>query len=86
MSEAVLLALSGVVLTRVSLDLSDLLRSVGDLDTPLRHGNGDGPTHPGARDPRDGPGASPGGRPIRDIYVPDRLAGSGIKVPTRDFR
>ena len=69
-------------------DLSDLLRSVGDLDSPfpLRHGNGDGATHPGARDPRDRPGAGPGGRPVRDIYVPDRLVGSGIKVPTRDFR
>ena len=69
-------------------DLSDLLRSVGDLDSPfpLRHGNGDGATHPGARDPRDGPGAGPGGRPVRDIYVPERLVGSGIKVPTRDFR
>ena len=69
-------------------DLSDLLRSVGQRDDtfPLSHGRGDGATHPGTRDPRDGPGAGPGGRPIRDIYIPDLALGSGIKVPTRDFR
>ena len=39
-------------------DLSDLLRGVGERDEafPVRHGRGDGATHPGARDPRDGPG------------------------------
>ncbi len=69
-------------------DLSDLLRSVGERDEPfpIQHGRGDGATHPGARDPRDGPGAGPGGRPVRDIYIPDLRLGSGIKVPTRDFR
>ena len=69
-------------------DLSDLLRSVGDRDEPfpLTHGRGDGATHPGAPDKRDGPGAGPGGRPVRDIYIPDLRIVSGIKVPTRDFR
>ena len=69
-------------------DLSDLLRSVGERDEafPLTHGRGDGATHPGARDPRDGSGAGPGGRPVRDIYIPDLRLGSGIKVPTRNFR
>ena len=39
-------------------DLSELLRSVGERDEafPIRHGRGDGATHPGARDPRDSPG------------------------------
>ena len=69
-------------------DLSDLLRSVGERDEafPIRHGRGDGVTHPAAPDPRNGPGAGPGGRPVRDIYIPDLRLGSGIKVPTRDFR
>ena len=69
-------------------DLSDLLRSVGERDEPfpIQHGRGDGATHPGARDPRDGPGAGPGGRPVRDIFVPNLRLGSGIKVPRRDFR
>ena len=69
-------------------DLSDLLRSVGDRDEafPIRHGRGDGATHPAGKDPRSGPGAGPGGRPVRDIFVPDLRLGSGIKVPTRDFR
>ncbi|WP_419728992.1 error-prone DNA polymerase [Lichenicola sp.] len=69
-------------------DLTPLLRSVGNQDTPfpLQHGRGDAVTHPGAADPRDGPGAGPGGRPVRDIYVPDLHIRSGIKVPTRDFR
>ena len=37
-------------------DLSDLLRSVGQRDEPfpIDYGRGDGATHPGARDPRDG--------------------------------
>jgi error-prone DNA polymerase len=67
-------------------DLSDLLRSVGGRDLPIEHGRGDGATHPAGRDPREGPGAGPGGRPIRDIFIPDLRLGSGIKVPTRDFR
>ena len=69
-------------------DLSDLLRSVGDRDEPfpLTHGRGDGATHPGAPDKRDGPGAGLGGRPVLDIYIPDLRIGSAIKVQTRDFR
>jgi len=82
-------------------DLSGLLRSVGELEDgfPLAFSRGDAVTHPGAPDPRDGPGpgaagagpdagrgAGPGGRRIRDIYIPDLRLGSGIKVPTRDFR
>ena len=69
-------------------DLSDLLRSVGERDEafPMRHGRGDGATHPAGKDPRSGPGAGPGGRPVRDIFVPDLRLGSGIKVPTKDFR
>ncbi len=69
-------------------DLSDMLRSVGERNEafPITHGRGDGATHPAGRDPRSGPGAGPGGRPVRDIYVPDLRLGSGIKVPTRDFR
>ena len=76
------------VVTDTLEDLSDMLRSVGERDEPfpIRHGRGDGATHPAARDPRDGPGAGPGGRPVRDVYVPDFRLGSGIKVPTRDFR
>ena len=69
-------------------DLSDLLRSVGERDEafPIRHGRGNGVTHPAAPDPRNGLGAAPAGRPVRDIYIPDLRLGSGIKVPTRDFR
>ncbi|MBC7800710.1 MAG: error-prone DNA polymerase, partial [Gemmatimonadaceae bacterium] len=65
-------------------DLSDLLRTVGDRDAafPLRHGRGDEATHGGSPDRRD----PPLGREPRDIYIPDRRPGSGIKVPTRDFR
>ena len=69
-------------------DLSDLLRSVGEREEafPIRHGRGDGATHPAEKDPRSGPGAGLGGHPVRDIFVPDLRLGSGIKVPTRDFR
>jgi error-prone DNA polymerase len=69
-------------------DLSDLLRSVGERDGafPIRYGRGDGATHPAGRDPRSGPGAGPGRRLVRDTYVPDGRLGSGIQVPTRDFR
>ena len=76
------------VITERLEDLSNLLRSVGDRDEafPIDYGRGDGATHPGARDPRDGPGAGPGSRPVRDIFVRDLALGSGIKVPTRDFR
>ncbi len=67
------------------IDLSVLLRSVGDRgeDFPLTHGRGDEAKHGGAPDPREGGGV--GGRRIRNIYVPDFGTG-GIKVPTRDFR
>ncbi len=69
-------------------DLSDMLRSVGERNEafPITHGRGDGATYPAGYDPRSGPGAGPGGRPMRDIYVSDLRLGSGIKVPTRDFR
>ena len=69
-------------------DLSHLLRSVGERDEPfpIRHGRVDGATHPAGRDPRTGPGAALDGAPARDIYIPDLRLGSGIKVPTRDFR
>jgi hypothetical protein len=65
-----------------------MLRSLGERDEafPIEYDRGDGATHPGARDPRDGPGAGPGGRPVRDIFVPDVRLRSGIKFPTRDFR
>ena len=76
------------VLTDRLEDLSGLLRSVGDRDEafPIQHGRGDGATHPAGRDPRSGPGAEPGGRPVRDIFPSEVRPGIGIKVPTRDFR
>ena len=69
-------------------DLSDLLHSVGDREEPfpMSYGRGDGATHPVSRDPRSGPGAGPGGRPVRDIYPRDARTAAEIKVPTRDFR
>jgi error-prone DNA polymerase len=68
------------------IDLSAMLRSVGDRDGafPLVHGRGDEAKHGGAPDPRAGGGV--GGRRVRDIYVPDLRRATGIKVPTRDFR
>jgi len=68
-------------------DLSGLLRSVGDRedDFPLRAGRGDEARRAPTPDPR-GEGAGPGGRTPRDIYIRDLRLGSGIKVPTRDFR
>ncbi len=70
------------------IDLSDLLRGVGDLEGagtekfPLRSGRGDEAKHGGAPDPRGGKT-----RPApRDIYAPQIGPVSGIKVPTRDFR
>ena len=65
-------------------DLTHLLRSVGDRDEafPLATGRGDEAKHGGGPDQRD----VPLGRKARDIYIPDLRIGSGIKVPTRDFR
>ncbi len=67
-------------------NLSGLLRSVSERqgEFPLEHGRGDQVTHGGGPDQRDGKGV--GDRPIRDIYVRNLRLGSGIKVPTRDFR
>ena len=69
-------------------DLSDLLGGVGQSGQdappfPLRTGRGDEAKHGGSPDSRDGP---PLGRRPRDILIPDLRLGSGIKVPTRDFR
>ena len=67
-------------------DLSKELRSVGQLDAafPTEHGRGDGVTHPAGPDPRRPREQSD--QKARDIYVPDLRTGSGIKVPTRNFR
>ena len=62
------------------LDLTDLLRSVGDRDGafPLVHGRGDEAKTGGAPDQRERrPKVPP-----RDIFCPE----IGIRVPTRDFR
>ena len=68
-------------------DLSDMLRRVGDRPDneafPLRTGRGDEAKHGGSPDQRDDKGL---GRKARDIYIPDLRLGSGIKIPTRDFR
>ncbi len=70
------------------IDLSDLLRGVGDEDVenaeqfPLRSGRGDEVKHGGSPDPRGGKT-----KPApRDIYSPEFGSPGGIKVPTRDFR
>jgi error-prone DNA polymerase len=67
------------------IDLSDLLRSVGERDEPfpLPHGRGDEAKHGSGPDARavDGLGRKP-----RDIYIPDLRLGSGIKVQTRSLR
>ncbi|CAA9288802.1 MAG: Error-prone repair homolog of DNA polymerase III alpha subunit [uncultured Craurococcus sp.] len=65
-------------------DLSAMLAGVEGREGgfPLRHGRGDEATHAGAGDLRE----RAGGRPVRDITIPDLRLGSGIKVPTRDFR
>lgn len=73
-------------------DLSGMLRGLGqDADThddlradfPFHTGRGDEAKHGGSPDQRDDP---PLGRRARDIFVPDLRLGSGIKIPTRDFR
>jgi hypothetical protein len=50
------------VITERLEDLSDMLRSIGERDEPfpIKYGRGDGATHPGTRDPRDGTGRVPG--------------------------
>ena len=66
-------------------DLSDLLRLVGERNEPfpVPHGRGDETTHRGGPDQ----GAADGlGRKPRDVYIPDLRLGTGIKVPTRNFR
>jgi error-prone DNA polymerase len=67
------------------IDLSDLLRSVGECNepVPVLHGRGDEARHGGVPDQR---AADRLGRKPRDIYIPDLRLGSGIKVPTRNFR
>jgi error-prone DNA polymerase len=61
-------------------DLSALLRSVGEREEfRLPHGRGDEARTGGSPDRR-------GLGHARDIYIPDLRLGSGIKVPTRDFR
>ena len=67
-------------------DLTHLLRTVGERDEalPLATGRGDEARHGGGPDQRDGKAAF--GRKARDIYIPDLRLGSGIKVPTREFR
>jgi error-prone DNA polymerase len=63
-----------------------MLRQVGDLPDadafPLRAGRGDEAKHGGSPDQRD----EALGRKARDIFIPDLRLGSGIKIPTRDFR
>jgi error-prone DNA polymerase len=67
-------------------DLSDLLRGLGKqgrgAEFPLPHGRGDEAHHGGSPDQRD----DSLGRKPRDIFIPDLRLGSGIKIPTRDFR
>ena len=69
------------------LDLSEELRAVGDRSGAfsMQRGQGDGATHGGGPDARDLPEPKGRAKP-RDIYIPDLALGSGIKVPTRDFR
>ena len=75
---------SGVthVIVEKLVDLSELLRQVGERDDPviLPTGRGDEARHGGSPDHRDKPMHKP-----RDIYSPERLS-NGIKVQTRDFR
>ena len=64
-------------------DLSADLRSVGQgaPELSVTRGRGDGATNGGGPDPRE-----PSAPKVRDIFIPDLRIGSGIKVPTRDFR
>jgi error-prone DNA polymerase len=65
-------------------DLSDLLRGVGQREQPfpLPRGRGDGATHPETPDARERGHQAFCGE--RDVKI--HSAGSGIKVPSRDFR
>ena len=65
-------------------DLSGLLRSVGEREETLmvRPGRGDEARHGVGADPRGGRGVGDRGPPD----ISDIRPGSGIKVPTRDFR
>lgn len=67
------------------LDLSDLLRSVGDREEPfpLQHGRGDEAKHGRRPDPQKAPVLENG---PRNIYVPDLRVSNTIKVKARDFR
>jgi error-prone DNA polymerase len=67
------------------LDLSNLLRSVGDRTEPfpLQHGRGDEAKHGSRPDPREAP---PLGQKPRDIHVQDLRLDRGIMIKTRDFR
>ena len=69
------------------IDLSAELRGVGERSGAfaMPRGRGDGATHPVGPDPRDQLAQQGRAKP-RDIYIPDLRLGSGIKVPTRDFR
>ena len=70
------------VITERLIDLTSLLRDVGERDVILPTGRGDEARHGGTPDARNNP------RHVvktRDIYSPERLS-TGIKVPTRDFR
>jgi error-prone DNA polymerase len=78
---------SGVihVVAEEMIDLSPLLRSVGqrDDDFPLPAGRGD-EARRGSADTRGEQGV--GGRTGRNIHVHGRRPSYGIRVPTRDFR
>ena len=80
---------SGVthVIVENLVDLSGLLRQVGERDDPviLPTGRGDEARHGGSPDVRDKSGREKPIHKPRDIYSPERLS-NGIKVQTRDFR
>lgn len=67
------------------IDLSDLLKSVGNRQKafPLSHGRGDEAKRGGGPDSRDTP---PLGRKPHETHIPDARLESGIKIKTRDFR
>jgi error-prone DNA polymerase len=67
------------------IDLSDLLRTISERGGPFSvpHGQGDEAKHGSGLNQRTADGL---GRKPRDIYIPDLRLGSGIKVPTRNFR